>query len=99
MESLEDIRKVASKIGVNIVLVSATAADVVENAVVKAGDSKNTVILLNNFPSAPFSQGNFETLALRTRDTEGQPMYQTTFPPESEIATHFLLTNAPKGSS
>jgi hypothetical protein len=98
VKSNEDVSLVAKKLGVNIVLVSATAVDVVDyRSFEPAPVNGNFVFLLNNFPSAPLGQGNFEALAQRNKDGKNIT-YQTTFPPNSEITTS-LLGNAPSGHS
>ena len=111
VKSKEDVSLVAKKLGVNIVLVSATAVDVVDyRSFEPAPVDGNFVFLLNNFPSAPLGQGNFEVLAQRNKraknprrasgeSQQGKSItYQTTFPPNSEITTS-LLGNAPSGHS
>lgn len=94
----EDVFVLAQRLGVNIVLVTATAADVVDyRSFEPAPTDGNFVFLLNNFPSAPLEQGNFEVLAQRIKDGKSI-MYQTTFPSNSEITTN-LLGNTPSGNS
>jgi hypothetical protein len=89
VRSKEDISLLAKKLRVNIVLVSATAADVVDYQSFECASKNNTAILLNNFPSAPLEQGNFEVIAQRNKKGK-EVTYQTTFPPSSEITAYLL---------